>query len=46
MSQRRVIVVFVASEVLGWGLGSPDWQGDKFRHGLPAHRCLVGHPFD
>ena len=33
-------------EVLDWGSSSPDWPGDEFWHGLPAHLCLPGHPFD
>jgi hypothetical protein len=44
--QRLVIAVFVAKEVLNWGSSSPGWQGDEFWHGLLAHRCLLGHPFD
>jgi len=41
-----LIAVFAAREVLNWGSDSPDRQGDKYWHGLPAHLCLLGHPFD
>ncbi|WP_333817100.1 hypothetical protein [Tabrizicola sp.] len=41
-----VIAVFVAKEVLNWGAGCPDGQGDRVWLGLPAHLCLLGHPFD
>ncbi|WP_229076895.1 hypothetical protein, partial [Actinoplanes sp. DH11] len=41
-----IAVVLAASEVLNWGSGCSDWQGDKFRHGLPAHLCLLVHSFD
>ncbi len=41
-----VIAVFVASEALDWGSGSPDRQADEFWHWLPPHLCLLGHPFD
>jgi hypothetical protein len=44
--QRLVIAVVVASEVLNWGSGFSDGQGDRVWHGLPAHLWLLGHPFD
>jgi hypothetical protein len=40
------MAAFVPNEVLDWGSGCPDWQGDGFWHGLPAHRCPLGHPSD
>ncbi|MGX0977325.1 hypothetical protein ACSSVY_003058 [Roseovarius sp. MBR-51] len=39
-------IILAASGVLGLGSGSPDWQDDRVWHGLPAHLCLLGHPFD
>ena len=44
--QRMVIAVVAAKEVLDWGSGCPDEQCDRVWHGLPAHLCLLGHPFD
>lgn len=44
--QRLLITVFAARKVLAWGSSSPGWQSDEFWHGLPAHLCLPGHPFD
>jgi hypothetical protein len=41
-----MIVIIAASRMLGLGSGSPDWQDDCVWHGLPAHPCLLGHPFD
>ena len=38
--------IFAASGVLGLGSGSPDWQDDRIWHGLLAHLCRLGHPFD
>lgn len=33
-----------------WGVGlwvkQSDWQGVMVWYGLPAHLCLLGHPFD
>ena len=44
--QRLVIAVSAAREVLNWGSGCSDGQGDRIWHGLPALLCLLGHPFD
>ena len=44
--RQWMIVNFAARGVLGLGSGSPDWQGDRVWHGLPAYLCLLGHPFD
>lgn len=41
-----VIAVSAAREVLNWGSGFSDGQGDMVWHELPASLCLLGHPFD
>ncbi|WP_185020858.1 hypothetical protein [Histidinibacterium lentulum] len=43
---RLVIAVSAAMEVLNWGSGFSDGQGDRVGHGLLAHLWLLGHPFD
>ena len=44
--REAVIDISAASEVLSLGAGNPDGQGDGVWQGLPAHLCLLGHPFD
>ena len=46
LSELKKMQKDVAKEMLNWGSGCPDWSGDEFWHGLPAHLCLPGHPFD